>query len=308
MALQHPFFKAIELAESHLKLGVAWGMPGVSSSNRAMFYQALKRAHPWVFDRRCTHDRLPILQAKSGQELNIDTLVEDFSMPHSVSLYLLTDPFTLMQPMMDLVTKMASTTYGYLIQEKTPEKFTVFEVSVAELEKRPGVEMPLIHQFEIDLQQLRSYNWDELKEVRSEMFYMKHIASIMSLTSSISVKRIGIEKRAQVKLKTRGLGIGFTNIKYDNLIHVADKEEYEYTQPLAEGINWEFRGFWRGHWRAFYYPDTITDSFGRRVVDYTRSGKNREGQYTVPGYTWVTEHTKGDPALAEIKTHLVKKG
>ena len=47
------------------------------------------------------------------------------------------------------------------------------------------------------------------------------------------------------------------------------------------------------------------DSFGRNVVDKSKTGKSRLGEYNVEGYTWVNEHVRGDPAIAEIKTHMV---
>lgn len=87
--------------------------------------------------------------------------------------------------------------------------------------------------------------------------------------------------------------------------------KYEFSKPNENSdIDYDYVGFWRGHWRAFYSKDSRgenrKDHRGWNVVDYGRLGKDRDGNYDVSGYTWVSEHIKGDPALAQIKTRLVK--
>lgn len=188
----------------------------------------------------------------------------------------------------------------------------MFEVASVEMK---GYEFPVpyINQFNISLPAIQ-LGMDMAKALGTEIFdskteahVLKETACVLAFTKCISVKRIGIEVNRKFSLKSKGIGVGFTVVKEDNIIHIADKEEYEYTTPLEDSnINWDYIGHWRGHWRALYHPPSITDQFGRRVVDYTRIGKNRAGDYIVPGYTWVNEHIRGDEALAEIKTRTVK--
>lgn len=151
----------------------------------------------------------------------------------------------------------------------------------------------------------------ELFNAKTEAHVLKETSAIFQFTDCISVKRIGIEKLRGYTLRSYNIGSGHTKIKMDNLIHIADKVEYEFVKPLDDSeINWEHIGFWRGHWRAFYVKNSTGDSrkdeHGWNTVDYSRLGKDRTGKYCVPGYTWVNEHVKGDPRLAEIKMRAVK--
>jgi hypothetical protein len=60
-------------------------------------------------------------------------------------------------------------------------------------------------------------------------------------------------------------------------------------EGIGKGIEWSHRWSVRGHWRTV--PGL---------------GKNREGQYSVTGHTWVSEHEKGpEDAPLITKTRLV---
>ena len=140
----------------------------------------------------------------------------------------------------------------------------------------------------------------------------EEVIIINILTNMISVKRVGIEHKGKMNIKTKGVGTGFTTVRYDNIYHIANKVEYQYTTPTGnKQINWDFKGWWRGHWRAFYQKDangnTRVDERGRNMVDYSRKGKNRKGdKESVAGYMWVKEHIKGDKAFAQIRERYVK--
>jgi len=313
----HPFFQAIEMACRLEKRAKAWG---VGNARKGEFFRALEKAHPFVFDKRVTFAK----RLEGRTLVNFKNIVEDFSIPFRTSLYLLTDAPAYHGPVGDpngVGYKAYSTRLGYLIDEITPERFKIFEVSWGSIDFE-GDKIPWINQYEIDLTSidkmnafLRALYSDDAKEReyterKPEAHPFKETGVILELSKAISVKRVGIEHLKSFSLKS-GVGAGYTSVKTPNLYHIADKEEYETVRSIGGGnIHWEWSGFWRGHWRAFYsYHEgiKIKDQFGRNVVDYNKVGKNRAGEYNVPGYTWVTEHTRGDPAIAEIKTHYVVK-
>lgn len=307
---EHPFFQVIDEASKIEKLTGRWGA-GTASKNS--FFRCVHQAHPFIFDRRTTIEKRLAGRAMDG----FKDLIEDFSMPFGTSLYLMTDAPHIQAPMNEGSKETCQYELcGYLINETKPaEYFMAYEVSWV---KYNGLEqrVPSINQYNIDLVTIEKVlRMAEAVDARifdkkTEAHVLKETAVIFNLTNCISVKRIGVEVSPQFNIKSRGIDAGFKSIKYDNIIHIADKVEYEYTKPLEnQNIDWEYRGFWRGHWRALYYPDTLTDSFGRRIVDYTRIGKNRAEVYEVPGYTWVVEHFRGeDERLAEMKTRTVKHG
>lgn len=300
---EHPFFDVLDKVIKNESWKV-W--TDNNDVNLRELVGLLKEAHPFVFDEKCT-DRgineggleidnasaipgtLEINERMSEKAL----LVKEFSLPYKTSLYLLKNCKTILRSSAGgegetLVYKRA----GYLLQEITPEHIRVYDFMIV---KHPEYgEQPALDCFDIHLN-------------KPEENLASDTLCINRFTNMISVKRIGIEKtKAFRNIKTKGVGVGYTAIKYENVIHIADKEEYEYTIGLAENVDWDWRGFWRGHWRALYFSEDVKDSFGRRVVDYDRTGKNRAEVYDVPGYTWVTEHTRGDPKIAEVKVHTVK--
>lgn len=94
----------------------------------------------------------------------------------------------------------------------------------------------------------------------------------------------------KVKIKTEASGSEFFKIK--KIIYVVPKKEREIFVPReAKEIDWSHRWLVRGHWRR-------TDSIG----------KDRDGNYCVRGFTWVTEHEKGpeEAPLVADKVRVVK--
>lgn len=291
--MSHFFFEAFKIMDKLDSWNALEGPP----FPKAVFFKTLKQAHPFVFDQKTTNQKL---EMSSGAEFHdLAERVADFSLPYKTSLYLLTKPHKIYVQTQDL--NMYPT--GYLIQEDTPETFTVYSLMIfqspEEVRRQGGHEwIPIVDVWNLDLKDLRHDKND--------------VSLLFHLTKSISVQRIGVEKGFKTTVKNRADIGGRTQLKYPNLVHVADKVEYEYVTPIGDGdIKWEFGGWWRGHWRAFYAyrgDEKIKDSYGRNVVDYGRLGKDRAGnKECVPGYTWVTEHTKGNPLLAEVKTHMVIK-
>ena len=324
---QHPFFKTLEAADKYQKKTGLWCNFGmieevkeVDLLQKNMFFRSLATAHPFIFDKQVTLEKM-----MDGRTLlDMENLVEDFSLPFCDTLYLLTNPPTISspapltkeqydkkEPIPDTPEhKVLFTPHGYLIKEISPEQFIITQVGQIQL--HDGRIFPNILVFNIDLEKLRTNYWKKVANDSTEMFYIKETACILELTKCISVKRIGVEKLRSFSVNSRGTGrLGYTSVKADNLIHIADKVDYQYTNPIGinDKIDWEWTGFWRGHWRAFYVYEEgkkLKDYRGWDVVDYTRTGKNREDEYCVPGYTWVTEHTRGNPLLADIKNRVVK--
>jgi hypothetical protein len=298
--LKHEFFDAID------KIAKAGNFDPFDSAlkfPKAEFYRALKVAHPFVFDAKCTEEAMMSAGKEmfSGVKFDLEKIqskiekkaskVEEFSLQFKTVLYLLTKcPTILRSTASGEVFKYKR--IGYLIKElEGPEKIRVFDVMLAAV----GADWHCITDFyDVDLTNL-------------EPNFASDVVAISRLSDMISVKRVGIEVEGGFRnLKTKGIGTGFTSVRYDNIFHIADKEEYNYTLSEEGSLYWtEYLGWWRAHWRAFYH-ENLTDAFGRRVVDYTRTGKNRRDEYVVPGYTWVMEHIKGDPKLAEIRTRIVK--
>lgn len=314
---EHPFFKALDYADFILKKTKQFGGGPMNATDRRLFYKVLKNAHPFVFDKKVTFEKRHMGRACA----DVGELVQDFTLPFAISLYLMTDAPEILAPMgtSDATEKVLTKALGYLVYENehNPEEYIVWAVHNAQLVEHIDKEanmipVPCINMFNISLKTIQTAMrladavGEEVFSRRTEAHVLKETSVILQFTNAVSVKRVGVEVSRQFNMKTRGMNAGFTSLKYDNIVHIADKEEYEYVKPLDDStINWEYCGHWRGHWRAFYVAD-LKDQFGRNVVDYGRIGKNRAGEYIIPGYTWVKEHTKGDPALAEIKTRMVK--
>lgn len=271
--MNHRFFDVINSVTKLEKKMKQWNNSGTAKDKRE-FFQALKNAHPFIFDRSTSIEKR--LGGRTFEDTN-DDIVEKFSLPFSTSLYLLTDGPLIETTIMDGTPCMCDLV-GYLVNEITPEKFRMYEVGYITIH---GYEIPYVNGHDIDLKSIQSMI-DRARTMTEDEYNseegaheLKEKAVVMSLTGAISVKRIGIEKGGKTTLQTKGIGTGYTTIKYENIYHIADKEEYVYTSPddSQNDINWEYRGFWRGHWRALYFSGDIKDAFGRRVVDYARIGK-----------------------------------
>lgn len=94
---------------------------------------------------------------------------------------------------------------------------------------------------------------------------------------------IGKEKSSQ-RLRV-GTGQDRRLLRVKNILHVAmKKERAAYEKKLGKEIDWTHRWEVMGHWRSV------------RSI-----GKDRTGNYTVKGFTWVNPHTKGPEEKRLIK-------
>lgn len=75
------------------------------------------------------------------------------------------------------------------------------------------------------------------------------------------------------------------------VIHVRHAKHIETSDPVTRHIDWTHKWLVRGHWRK---------------LTSASLGKDREGNYNVKGYTWVSEHEKGpEDALVVKKVRVV---
>lgn len=103
----------------------------------------------------------------------------------------------------------------------------------------------------------------------------------------LKTEKIGVEQvREKIKLGT-GKEKTFHTIR--KIVHVRPARLIDSTYSESRVIDWSHRWAVRGHWRAL-----------------RGLGKDREGNYCVPGYTWVSEHVRGpEGAPLVVKTRVV---
>lgn len=113
-----------------------------------------------------------------------------------------------------------------------------------------------------------------------------------------------VVKKFLDKLKTENIGSEDVDVKYrlsrggnkrtaniNTVIHIAPKKSHARIST-SRRVNWSHRFEVRGHWRKL-----------------EGQGKNRNGEYSVDGFTWVTAHTKGPEDMPLIqKTRIVQPG
>lgn len=128
---------------------------------------------------------------------------------------------------------------------------------------------------------------DEVVLVKDDDHHFKVV--VQSYLDRLAKEKEGVQT-VREKLKVgSGHAKRFHTIR--RLIYVTPKKQTEsLTRSVGKPIDWSQRWMVRGHWRKV---PTI--------------GKDREGQYCVEGFTWVTEFTKGPEHLPLIpKVRLVK--
>lgn len=286
--MEHLAFKVIEDVEKKK----FWNQVGPIDVQK--FYRTLKVAHPFVFDGAVARDKME----EVDKDVDIGKLAEDFSLPFTKTLYLINNPPST-RSSTGGVQDGRMVIHGLLIDEITPEKFELTLIADRIYDADPTrTVIPCVVSETLDLNEV-----DPNDGIARYLFL---------LTNAISVKRIGIETGGIHTFKNKSTTSGFTVVKHDNIIHIADKVEYHYSVGLTgERVEYIYAGWWRAHWRAFYLKDAagnnLKDARGRNRVDYLRLGKNRMGNRVIMGYTWVKEHCRGDPRLAEIVARMVVK-
>jgi hypothetical protein len=118
----------------------------------------------------------------------------------------------------------------------------------------------------------------------------QHGALIEHYVDRIHNESEGVEK-TKVKIKL-GTGKGKKEIyKLSRIIHISPKSKrYEQSPETQKVVNWSHSWLVRGHWRRLKNPESI--------------GKDREGNYSIKGSTFVTPHSKGEGSLIH-KTRIV---
>ncbi len=109
-------------------------------------------------------------------------------------------------------------------------------------------------------------------------------------------EQMGLETcRTNVKL---GTGSGKKMHRIRRIIHVAPKKSQTSTFGVSgRDVDWTHRFEVRGHWRKLELQAN-----GEQPI-----GKDREGNYDVKGFTWVSHHTRGPEHLPLIKkTRMVE--
>lgn len=123
--------------------------------------------------------------------------------------------------------------------------------------------------------------------------------TVQAMLERLNKEKMGIESvRQYVKL---GTGKKKLTHRIRRIIHVTPKEYISEYPGGHREVNWTHRFLVRGHWSTFWKDKLL------RIVDHSRIGKDRAGNYCVTGYTWVTEFEKGPKELPLItKTRIVE--
>jgi hypothetical protein len=112
-----------------------------------------------------------------------------------------------------------------------------------------------------------------------------HIKIFWALVDRINHQSVGTEKvRHRAKI---GSGKDKKTITIRQITYVYPQQERPTHAPSGREIDWSHRWFVRGHWRKA-----------------NGIGKNREGIYCVPDWTWVSEHIKGTGNIVK-KVHVI---
>lgn len=122
---------------------------------------------------------------------------------------------------------------------------------------------------------------------------------IQAFIMRLSVQSEGMEK-VNDRVTVRSAGHKEI-IKIKRVIHIAPKKIRDsYQNETQREIDWSQAWFVRGHWRCFW-----SDKESQKI-DLTKMGKDRSGNYCVPGRTWVSEYRKGPEDLVPTpKTRIV---
>lgn len=108
---------------------------------------------------------------------------------------------------------------------------------------------------------------------------------IRELLSRLDKESVGLETvRQNIKI---GLGSEKRQHRIRKVIHITPKKHQANYSISTRTIDWTHRFLVRGHWRDLASPQKV--------------GKNRDGEYCVSGFTWVSEHERGPEEMPLIK-------
>lgn len=146
--------------------------------------------------------------------------------------------------------------------------------------------LPLYCMISIELEP-KVFDYIALSKVDDDFFVLKMDERTMgpiitSFLQDLSKQSLGQEStRTSIKI---GTGKTKRIHRLRRIIHVAPKKYTRATPETHRHIDWTHRFEVRGHWRKI---DTL--------------GKDRDGNYCVHGYTWISHHTKGPENLPVVK-------
>lgn len=110
---------------------------------------------------------------------------------------------------------------------------------------------------------------------------------VREICRHVALGKLGQQKASHHRVRV-GFGQNKRTVRVSQIVHVVPKTESGEAVGIGGAkINWSHRWEVRGHWRKI---DGI--------------GKDRDNQYQVAGWTWVTPHIKGEGVLVK-KTRLV---
>jgi hypothetical protein len=80
------------------------------------------------------------------------------------------------------------------------------------------------------------------------------------------------------------------------VFHICPKSSLKTYEKISNtSINWTHQWSVRGTWMHFWLDEN------RSIIDMSRIGKDRQGEYCVPGRTWRVAHIKGPKHLPLVK-------
>lgn len=131
-------------------------------------------------------------------------------------------------------------------------------------------------------------------EKRSKMTYLWMFANslLKVYLDRLNKEKVGVEMLSGVRKLGEGKNKKFYRLR--PITYVSPKKRISEMKPLGgtKEVDWSHRWEVRGHWR-----------------EVKGIGKDREGNYTIVGSTWVVNHVRGPEEKPIIKkTYIVEKG
>lgn len=191
--------------------------------------------------------------------------------------------------------------HSLLIHEKNHANYDITVLALVEIKSNSiesinasdaGIKVELTNNREgYDYYFTLVHHEDVKRETSGKLF-----ARLGSLLSEIHDKNMYVGSGGQLNLSYKD---PVTNEKYNHkikdIIFIRNKPvltDNTSQNNLPHNIEWSYRFAVMGHWR--------------RLPDSTKIGKDRSGDYIVPGATWVVDHIRGDENLPLIdKTRVV---
>jgi hypothetical protein len=161
--------------------------------------------------------------------------------------------------------------YSYIVKEVSPKVYSYFMLAQDHQGREVGLEVT-----GDDPSQRDAYL--SMNDLTNQ--YLKRLKS----------EKVGREgSPGKVKINT---GVEKIFYKIKPITHVSPKRVISEVRPVAgKEIDWSHRWEVRGHWR-----------------EISGLGKDREGNYNVKGFTWVSNHVKGPDTAPLIKKTYVVDG